>query len=391
MSRRRYQRGTLVERGDRWYGRWREDVLVDGRLKRVGKNEVLGTKKDYPTRRLALRALEQRLSTVNSPMYRARPTAKFADFSDRWDAMVLSQHKPSTQTAIRSYVRRYLKPAFGEWQLKDISTPLIQVFISESKLSPKTIRNLIATLRMMWNSAKAWGYVAHDPFQGIVLPRRQRPEIRTFSLDELKQILSNAEEPQRTFYWLAAETGMRAGELTGLTMEDIDLGNRIVRVRQSVWRGRVQTPKTHAAHRTFAISDALASRLFDIVSARSQDNVRLLFRTSRGTPWDANLVVKRKLHPLLAKLGIERAGMHAFRHANASLMDRFGAPIKVRQERLGHTDARITLGDRFSGYTHSASEDDRRIASQLGNVLCPTCVEKKEGLEVVAPKPLIIQ
>ena len=52
------------------------------------------------------RALDARLSTINSPTYRARPTATFAEFANRWDATVLSQHKPSTQSAIKSQLRR---------------------------------------------------------------------------------------------------------------------------------------------------------------------------------------------------------------------------------------------------------------------------------------------
>ena len=84
MARRRYQKGSLVPktgipRNGLWVGRWREDVIqVDGTITRPYKWEVLGTIRDYPTRRLALRALEARLSTVNNPTYRARPTATLA-------------------------------------------------------------------------------------------------------------------------------------------------------------------------------------------------------------------------------------------------------------------------------------------------------------------------
>jgi hypothetical protein len=42
------------------------------------KSEVLGTLKEYKTRRLAERALEQRLSDVNSLTYKPRPTATFS-------------------------------------------------------------------------------------------------------------------------------------------------------------------------------------------------------------------------------------------------------------------------------------------------------------------------
>ena len=95
MARRRYQKGSLLPKSGLpinglWIGRWREDVIQsDGSITRPYKWEVLGTINDYPTRKLALRALEARLSTINSPTYRARPTATFAEFANRWDATVL--------------------------------------------------------------------------------------------------------------------------------------------------------------------------------------------------------------------------------------------------------------------------------------------------------------
>jgi hypothetical protein len=213
MARRRYQKGSLVPKtgvpqNGLWVGRWREDVIQpDGTITRPYEWEVLGTVEDYPTRKLALRALEARLSTINSPTYRARPTAALEDFANRWDATVLSQHKPSTQSAIRSQLRRWLLPALGTCALKDLDGQKIQAFVSDCKTNPKTIRNLVATLRMMWNSARAWGYVAHDPFDGLVLPKRGL--VRTFttlSLEEIRSVINSASEPYRTFYMILAET-----------------------------------------------------------------------------------------------------------------------------------------------------------------------------------------
>ena len=89
MARRRYQKGSLLPKhglptNGLWVGRWREDVIQsDGTIARPYKWEVLGTVEDYPTRKLALRALEARLSTINSPTYKARPTATFAEFAKR--------------------------------------------------------------------------------------------------------------------------------------------------------------------------------------------------------------------------------------------------------------------------------------------------------------------
>jgi integrase len=120
---------------------------------------------------------------------------------------------------------------------------------------------------------------------------------------------------------------------------------------------------------------------------------RLLFATKNGTPWDANLLLKRKFKPILEKLGIQVPrgnGFHAFRHANATMMDRLGAPLKVRQERLGHSDPRITQ----TIYTHVASEDSRRVAAQLGEAVWGILdangrkKENRSGLE--HPKPLFL-
>jgi integrase len=109
-----------------------------------------------------------------------------------------------------------------------------------------------------------------------------------------------------------------------------------VTVKQSVWRGKLQTPKTANSIRQFAVSQKLASHLRAHLSTWRPNLLNLVFATKNGTPWDQNLVVKRKLHPLLESLGIRRCGLHAFRHTNGSLMDRLNAPMKIRQERFGH-------------------------------------------------------
>jgi integrase len=213
-----------------------------------------------------------------------------------------------------------------------------------------------------------------------------------FTLDEVQRILAQAEEPYRTFYWLAAETGMRAGELCGSTVDDLDLERRLLYVRQSSWRGKLQSPKTENSIRVFALSAELLEHLKGYLLHWRPNAARLLFATRNGTPWDANILVKRKLRPLLVGLGIERCGLHAFRHTNETLMDRIGAPLKVRQERLGHSDPRLTL----EVYTHVASEDDSRVASELGKVLSarilhPLAPKSEMGGLVVMRQPELIQ
>jgi integrase len=120
------------------------------------------------------------------------------------------------------------------------------------KIAPKSVRNIYVTLQIMWKPARAWGYVAHDAVCQIVLPSPRRSERFFFTLEEVQKILAGAEEPYRTFYWLAAETGLRAGELCGLRVDDLDFDRRLLRVEQSSWRGNIQQPKTVNSVRSFA-------------------------------------------------------------------------------------------------------------------------------------------
>ena len=271
-------------------------------------------------------------------------------------------------------------------QLRDIGPEEVQRFISSVKASPKTKKNIFATFQMVWKSARSWGYVAHDATSGVALPKRGRVARRFFSVLEVQRTLEAAPEPYRTLYRLAVETGMRAGELCGLRICDIDFHGSALSVFQSAWRGKIQSPKSESAVRCFALSPGLLAHLTEYCKAWQPNEKGLLFATRNGTPWDANLLVKRKLYPLLDSLGIERGGLHAFRHTNSTLMDQLGAPFKVRQQRLGHSDVTLTL----NAYTHVVSEDDVRLAAQLDGILHPIAPKKENGLGLEHPKPLYL-
>jgi len=67
-------------------------------------------------------------------------------------------------------------------------------------------------------------------------------------------------------------------------------------------------------------------------------------------------------------------------------MDRLGVPLKVRQQRLGHSDVSLTL----NVYTHVASEDDVRFAEQLDGILRPNAPKNGNGSEGALSKPFRI-
>jgi len=241
---------------------------------------------------------------------------------------------------------------------------------------------------VMWKCAKAWGYVNHNPFDGLVLPKITHQRRFFFAIEEIQRIIKAADEPYKTLYWLAAETGMRAGELFGLRTEDIDLDRCVINVWQSAWRDVIQTPKSTSSIRQFAISPTLSAHLRSFLTSWRPNPLNLVFATKRGKPLDRGNLVVWKLHPLLDSLWIKRCGMHAFRHTNGSLMDRLNAPMKVRQERLGHAPGSdITM----AVYTHVVGDDDRQIAAKLGEILAPNGPKFSHDETPIGQGPATIQ
>jgi integrase len=394
MARRRFQNGQLLLKGKTWYGRWREDVLVDGVVRRVRRKAAIGTKSDYPTRPLASRAFAERIAHVNKISYRPMPTAKLRDFAQSWEAKVLSQYGRSTAINYRTHIRKHIVPFFGEYAMKDVTPELVQQFVSGLTLSPKTARNIVVTLQAMWATAKAWGYVTHSVTEGVVFAKRKRRQRFFASQTLIQRIVTAAEEPYRTFYGLAAETGLRPGELCGLTVDDLDLQRGTLQVRQSAWHGKLGDPKTEDSIRVVELSPQACSHLKGFLASWRPNELQLLFATRNGTPWDQNIILKRKFKPLLKTLGITLPrgdGFYIFRHGNATLMSSFGAPQKLRQERLGHADGSPITE---SVYTHVISEDGKRVAAQLGDavwgILDPIGPKNENGSGVESPKPLFL-
>ncbi len=180
LARRRFQKGSLKLRGKRnpkWVAQWREDELRPGMATpyRVRRKRIIGTKAEFPTRRLAQRELERVLAEVNNPQYRPAVSIAFAEFAEQWRTRVLPQLKPSTQSTTRSQLKNQLT-YFDSFNLRDIQPAVMQTFVTTCKVSPKTTRNAVMTLRSMWSTAKAWGYVTHDPFDGLRLPLLEKQE-----------------------------------------------------------------------------------------------------------------------------------------------------------------------------------------------------------------------
>lgn len=389
LARRRFQKGSVKLVDGKWRGRWREDVvLADGTIKRVNKKKVLGTKEDFATKRLACRELELILAPINSVQYRPAHQIKFAEFARRWAEKVkpIAYKEGGSQATAGRHVKGKLVPAFGNLELKDITTEVLQSYLADllrRGLSPKYARNIVSMMSAMWDVAVSWKYVSHKPFADLILPECDPPDAEPYSAWEVTTIFSAASEPLKTFLWILGEAGMRPAEVCAIDARYIHLDDRVISVRQSESLGCVVKPKTVAGYRDFAISWELSEHLRMFLCDKKQG---FLFVSRTGRPWRESKVVEKRLNPLLRKLGIKQKGLKGCRHFNATEMDSKNVPVKTRQTRLGHDDPRMTLGMRNkSGYTHMVGEDDRRVAAMFGTMFSRVLRPNASEPEGVSP------
>ena len=177
MARRRHQRGCVILKGKVRYGKYRDDVVEqDGTVTRVQRRTPLGTKKEYPTKRLAERKLEQVLCRINAAEYRPGRVATLAEFAERWKVEILTKYKPSTKCSAGSHLNSHILPYLGKLRLDVIGVENQQAFVTHlaEDVSYKSVLNILSTLSCMLTTAKNWGYVCEGVDQHkLVLPGRE--------------------------------------------------------------------------------------------------------------------------------------------------------------------------------------------------------------------------
>jgi integrase len=370
LARRRYQKGSIRLRGKIWTLRWREDVFIaDGTKEREQRTTVLGSTDEFKTKRLVQREAESFLARVNSLDYRPVKHSTFRDFAENWSMRVGELLKPSTAKVMASHLRFHLVPAFGPMRLHEIDQERVQVFVVKLSKgrSRHTILNVLGTLASILKMAKKWGYtVTGFQHSDLVIPcaKPSKPG-RFFTADQMRSIMEMASEPWRTMFTLAAMTGMRPGEVLGLSIDDLDFEQRLIFVRRSAWYSHLISPKSSRSVATVPMPEPLAEVLTNYMASWRSNEKRLLFSNQRDNPYSENKVVQKRLWPILDALLIPRCGMHAFRHSHGSLLHSNGASLKVAQMQLRHADASTT--SRY--YLHVLGSEQRDAAERVAKLL----------------------
>ena len=360
MSRRTGQDGSVEARNGLWRGRYLVDL--PGQFERVKRSVILGSAKDM-SKSEARRRLKEviRQTGINEPTYEIPSVMTFEQHAEQWEESYVKRMKPSNQKQLRFVLRRYLQPKWAKVPVDSITAEKVNQWIGEKELahlSPVTIRGIVRTLQFALGKRFGRGNI-HYPARV-----EEEHEVRCFTNAEVGAILAAASGQYKVLFTLAAESGMRAGELYGLRVDDIDFERCIVKVRRSMWEGVAQTPKTSNAYRAIDVQPYVIEMLKTHLAGRISG---LVFMSRRKTPLRNCVVVGKHLHPLLRQLNLERGGMHAFRHFRVSFLVQNDTPLEMVKRWVGHGSEEM-----IRRYTHLHPTYRKEIIARLP-VVCPVC------------------
>ncbi|MGZ4839242.1 MAG: tyrosine-type recombinase/integrase [Terriglobales bacterium] len=259
-------------------------------------------------------------------------------------------------------------PAFGDTQLRLITREAVQQFLgakSRSGLSWKTVKHLRTVLGTVLGAAEIAGYIDKNPVRTTRLSRRGPTQERAaIAPEKVRALLDGLPEPSRSLAWLLVLTGMRVGEVLALRWQDVDLDRGMLRVRQTVYEGHFDEPKTKRSNR----SVPLGPKAIEILSGHKPAQVNLdalVFAARNGSPLSRRNLLNRQLAPTARQLGLKGINWHWLRHANATLHDSIGTPLGTVQALLGHSSPEITR----EVYLHSVPADARTAVEKVEKVL----------------------
>ena len=182
--------------------------------------------------------------------------------------------------------------------------------------------------------------------------------------------------------FLDATTGLRQSELFGLRWSDLDFDNAEINVVRSVVHGVISRCKTESSAKPIPMAPLLAEMLKEwrkVTRYRSDNDWVFASKRAKGKrPIWGQSMMRKQIHPALEKLGInKRIGWHTFRHSFSTLLRHLGTDIKVQQDLLRHSSARLTL-DTYTQAVTPAKRDAQNavvellFVGRLGVVAAPT-------------------
>jgi integrase len=287
--------------------------------------------------------------------------------------------KPRTREHYERLLDRLILPTFADTPLMAITPDVVRDWHTGLGDHTPTLRaHTYSLLRSILTDAVHDGLIPANPahIRGAGNSKRVH-KIKPASLDELAALVDAMPERYQVMTLLAAWCGLRFGELTELRRSDINLTNRVIRIRRGVVRTDdgyvVGTPKSAAGIRDVAIPPHLIPAIKDHLHAHVNGRAGLLFPAADGVSHMApSSLYGRASTPHRAGWGFYHARQvagrpdlrwHDLRHTGAVLAASTGATLAELMARLGHSTAGAALR-----YQHAAAGRDAEIAAKLSEI-----------------------
>ena len=316
------------------------------------------------------------------------------EWLDVWTKDYLKDVKPRTADSYCSTVKNHIRPALGKIALKSLSPVHVQIFINQlfegkndkKGLSAKTVHNTHCVLHRLLQDAVRIGYLKSNPADHTNLPRKEKPTIQAMDRDDVARFLTKITGHEfETLYRTALFTGMRQGELLGLTWDCVDFVNGTITVAKQLQLTRDGTgeyslisPKNSKA-RILTPAEDVMDRLRQLQTHQLEQRLKL------GSAWENKdgfvftnefghhlcaQTVYFKFKMIMKELGMPDMRFHDLRHTYAVLSLLAGDDLKTLQSHLGHATAQFTL-EVYAHVTASMKKEssqrmDRMIQSVSG-------------------------
>ena len=255
-------------------------------------------------------------------------------------------------------VRQHLVPALGARRVRQLSAEDVSLFLQDLALAGyarASLEKVRGVLIQVLRHAERQGLVARNVAALVPTPAGPRAEGRSLTVEQARALLEAAAgHPLQAAFVLGLTCGLRPGELLGLTWEDVDLDQGVLRISRAVSRvgGTVQLgpTKTASSRRQLRLPAGTEDPLRqhrdrqlaqqNLTGAHWHD-LGMVFPTSRGTLLDP-AKLRRSLRTVTEQAGLGRWHPHELRHSAASLLSAAGVPLEEVADVLGHASTRVT-------------------------------------------------
>lgn len=336
----------------------------------------------FATKAAAVEAMNRLQSAVVDGTHVQRSRRTLGAYLTDWLA-ARNDIRANTRTEYDVSIRKHIAPRLGALQLQAVDRLQVRGLYRElaaSGLAEKTVHNVHICLRVALQDAFEDGLVRRNAAERAHSKPKDRPEMKTWSADELAIFLAaTAQDRDTALYQVAAATGMRRGELLGLRWRDVDGSSSRLSIRQQLTRQGVGwgfgLPKSKKSIRTVELDPDTAEVLGEhrdrqLFERRAwgdayRSDFDLVFGRPDGSAEDPDVIGRRFGRHVRKLKTLPIIGLHGLRHTHATLLLEEGVDVKTVSERLGHDSIQTTL----ELYAHVTPKMRANAAARFGSLL----------------------